>query len=740
MWYLLLLVLGGVGAVTLARYFALGTAATTAALLPTLAPAYLAWKSFQHDRAGATALDLEAAADQLAQAVAKQWDEEAAVRRMNDPYPLPVAWRPADADLVETWTLLAELARAWPGGPPGDPTHWPADAAGLAGADGQIGEVFTQRVPTRRLVVLGEPGSGKTMLLIRLLRDLIEQRTGGGPVPVLFSLASWNPVHQPLQDWLAEQLRRSYPGLRAPGPASAAGAAAGGGQVDLARALLDARRILPILDGFDELPPALHQMSLDALNRGLSARQPVVVAGRAAPYRDALTRPDSMVRLNGATGIHLLPLAPEQVAAYLRRDAGGPHTPAAARWNTVTAQLGTDTPVGQALSTPLGLFLARTIYNPRPHTRPGSGDVPHPDELCDTAAFPTRAALDAHLFNAFVPAAYTRHHPSPPRWPAHQAHRTLVLLARHLHAHHGGNPDLAWWELHRALPPHTPRRTVGLAFGLAAGLAVGLAIRPAVGLAAGLAVGLAARSMYPGPPSTQLRWASNTVARRLAAGLAVGLAAGCAVGLAAGRTAGLVFGIAGGLVLGLEARSMYPGPPSTQLRWSSEFLARRLVFGLTVGFVAGLVAGPAVGFAFGLAGALAGALKGDKPDLATMIGPTTLLTQDRRTFLTIGLLSGLVVGLMVELVVKLAVGLAGGLAFGFAFGLAAGLAETAAWVYFAMTAVHLAVRRRTPWNLMAFLRDAHEQRGVLRQVGAVYQFRHLDLQRHLAQQPWPPST
>jgi hypothetical protein len=41
---------------------------------------------------------------------------------------------------------------------------------------------------------------------------------------------------------------------------------------------------------------------------------------------------------------------------------------------------------------------------------------------------------------------------------------------------------------------------------------------------------------------------------------------------------------------------------------------------------------------------------------------------------------------------------------------------------------------------MTFLRDAHEQRGVLRQVGAVYQFRHINLQRHLAQQPWPPPT
>ena len=40
-------------------------------------------------------------------------------------------------------------------------------------------------------------------------------------------------------------------------------------------------------------------------------------------------------------------------------------------------------------------------------------------------------------------------------------------------------------------------------------------------------------------------------------------------------------------------------------------------------------------------------------------------------------------------------------------------------------------RNRLPWQLMAFLADAH-QRGVLRQAGAVYQFRHIELQHRLA--------
>ena len=43
----------------------------------------------------------------------------------------------------------------------------------------------------------------------------------------------------------------------------------------------------------------------------------------------------------------------------------------------------------------------------------------------------------------------------------------------------------------------------------------------------------------------------------------------------------------------------------------------------------------------------------------------------------------------------------------------------------------LAFRHRLPWSLMGFLADAH-QRGVLRQVGVVYQFRHIDLQHRLA--------
>lgn len=62
----------------------------------------------------------------------------------------------------------------------------------------------------------------------------------------------------------------------------------------------------------------------------------------------------------------------------------------------------------------------------------------------------------------------------------------------------------------------------------------------------------------------------------------------------------------------------------------------------------------------------------------------------------------------------------------------AGLLQTA-WPYFEVARIYLKLRREIPLDLMTFLQDAHERRGVLRQAGAVYQFRHIDLQRHLAQ-------
>src|SRR5262249_57665753 len=63
-------------------------------------------------------------------------------------------------------------------------------------------------------------------------------------------------------------------------------------------------------------------------------------------------------------------------------------------------------------------------------------------------------------------------------------------------------------------------------------------------------------------------------------------------------------------------------------------------------------------------------------------------------------------------------------------GLAVGRATTAWGQWLVLVRIWLPVTGRLPWPVHTFLTDAYH-RGVLRQTGAVYQFRHARLQDHL---------
>ena len=390
-------------------------------------------------------LTLAQVADQLAVAVGTQWQDEARLRRLNDPHPLPVAWHPADLDLIEPWDALCVTATGWPGGPPTDPAGWATSPADLAGADNDLADRLA-KIPTSRLIVLGEPGAGKTMLLIRLVQELLTRRHPGGPVPILMPMAGWNPVDQDLWSWLEARLTVDHPGLTEPAPPQA-------GTTSRARRCWTSDCSCRSWMASTSLPEGTWSRAVTRLNDALIPRLGLVLASRTAAYRQAVTPADPAaglpVRLWGAAGIILRPLAPDDVRAYLRRDAASPAT--AARWDPVLESLGTSAPVAQALTTPLLVGLARTVYNPRPGEHLGA--LPDPAELCDTAQFPTRVAIQEHLFDAFIPAAY-RPHPDPARrcpWTPRQAEQWLVFIARHLEQNLHGRTDFAWWELYQAV-------------------------------------------------------------------------------------------------------------------------------------------------------------------------------------------------------------------------------------------------------------------------------------------------
>jgi hypothetical protein len=204
------LLLGSVAvALLLARRHAVDNLVTVIIGVPSLFFTYAAYRDDRRAEqvsAGEDAVEggLLKLADRLAAAVRAQWRAEAVARGLSSsPYPLSVSWEPADPSLVDRWSTLMALAGSggWPEADPG----WASGPDELAGRGSGLAEVLA-RVPTGRLVVLGEPGSGKTVLVLRLVLDLLERRRSGEPVPVLVSAASWDPAVSGLYGWLAGQL------------------------------------------------------------------------------------------------------------------------------------------------------------------------------------------------------------------------------------------------------------------------------------------------------------------------------------------------------------------------------------------------------------------------------------------------------------------------------------------------------------------------------------------------------
>ena len=233
---------------------------------------------------------------------------------MNDPYPLPVTWTATDTSLAGDLDALKTLAVSGAGWSALAQENWakgPDDLASVG--DRKLADVLA-KVPTGRLVVLGPPGAGKTMLMVGLALDLLhpDRRGSGKPVPVLVTLASWDPASQDLHGWLAAMLITDYPDLAAAPPPGSAG----GNRFE---ALLEAGLILPILDGLDEIPESARSVAITRINKELKPGEPVVVTCRTEQYRIAVNPQVGQGAALRAAAVQLCTLKFDEVASYLRR-------------------------------------------------------------------------------------------------------------------------------------------------------------------------------------------------------------------------------------------------------------------------------------------------------------------------------------------------------------------------------------------------------------------------------------
>ncbi|NIJ10413.1 hypothetical protein FHU38_000757 [Saccharomonospora amisosensis] len=683
--------------------------------------------------------EVSEAADHLALVVAARLRREEELRRLHDPFPLPVRWRPAPARLADHWDNICRV-----------PVGVSAGPLELSGEVGDIAGTYL-RVPSGRLVVLGQAGSGKTVLTLRFVLDMLAARTPGGAVPMIFNVGSWDPTAAPLRGWLVELLQRDQPGLAAEAP----------GGATLAAVLVDTGRILPVLDGFDEIAQGLHRPALETLN---SLSMPLLLTSRVEEYQRAVTVVDV---LTSAAVVELTDLTPDDLGGYLPRTArqvavategGGTAT----AWDSViTALRDHDTTqprpatahLATVLRTPLMVSLARTVYSDsRDHD---------PTELLDDTRFPTPQHIEEHLLDSFVPTVYHQH-PTPTHhgkrhdWDIARLRRWLGFLADDLDRQ--GTSDLEWWRISGRLrdstrvllvtgfacvasllvdwlvftPVHT--LTSGMTFHWYVALLDGLVIGPVIGLPVGLLYLLMVvrKGKVLEPTRVRVRLLDGSGRQP---GLRRKVATRFLAGALGGGIGGVGYGIARTIVMAVSPNLTLADEPAAILR---GMLVDAAICSVVFGLACGLVL------------ALAAALEAPA-NLTTATSPADLLAANRTTVLRLaGALSLALAlalafgGVAVTSALRAALGpvpwslnwnVGNGLLVGLIGGLSTGLAYIVAftawgqWLLF--TRFRLPASGRLPWAVGTFLDDAY-RRGVLRQSGAVYQFRHARLQEHLA--------
>ncbi len=189
------------------------------------------------------------------------------------------------------------------------------------------------------LLILGAPGSGKTMTLLELANDLLKRasESPNAPIPVVFNLSSWVTRQQPLADWLVEELQTKYQIPR-----------------KMSKQWIKDGVILPLLDGLDEVHAESREACVVAINKfqtdyGLLGG--IVVCSRVEEYNALKTH----LKLQGA--ILIQPLTQDQVNDWL--NAAGD------KLASLRSALLTDATLRELTQTPLMLTVMGLAYQNR---------------------------------------------------------------------------------------------------------------------------------------------------------------------------------------------------------------------------------------------------------------------------------------------------------------------------------------------------------------------------------------
>jgi hypothetical protein len=246
----------------------------------------------------------------------------------------------------------------------------------------------------QRLLILGAPGSGKTITLIELCEPLLIRAEADPlqPVPVILNLSTWAQKQPPLGEWIVEEMWRQYGLARQVTPV-----------------WLAADHLILLLDGLDEVAPDARDACVRATNAFREAHGAgLVVCSRSADYAEL----SEWLALSRA--VEILPLSPAQVDAYLSHEA--------LDLSAVREAIARDDALRELSTTPLMLNVMAVAYGGRPF-----------EELLPLLE--SEEDRRAHLYDAYIRRVFKRRPLNRTNYSSAQALRWLRFVAQQLKKH-----------------------------------------------------------------------------------------------------------------------------------------------------------------------------------------------------------------------------------------------------------------------------------------------------------------
>ncbi|MCZ8118286.1 MAG: NACHT domain-containing protein [Microcystis sp. LE18-22.4A] len=257
-------------------------------------------------------------------------------------------------------------------------------------------EVFNQIGEGRTLLILGEPGAGKTITLLKLAQNLIARAEGGLSrlIPVVLNLSSWGSKQQTIADWLVQELWSKY-----------------GVSKEVGKNWVKKQQLLLLLDGLDEVKADRREACVEAINQFMQkhGQTEMVVCSRIADYQVLSNR----LQLRGA--IYIRSLTPEQVNQYLDN--------AGEQLGAVKTLLTEDTALQELAKSPLTLSIMTLAYQGK-----------KVEEILQTGSVEARRE---HLFDAYIKRMFSQEKIGKPKeykspYQNQQAKSWLTWLAQRM--------------------------------------------------------------------------------------------------------------------------------------------------------------------------------------------------------------------------------------------------------------------------------------------------------------------